>query len=807
MRPVGSAVVSVAHASARFVRTLALMQLDNELSVTPMPTEINAPDFDLGPLSWVQGEIDQALARGLDALAQFQAQPDRQRRRSSTRARTCTRPRARSRWSGLDAVVAFTDEIERQLARLEDARSGAKRAAALRRRRPRVPQAQDLPRRARQRRDAGAAQALSRIRGDAGRARHQGRGAHRPLLSRPQPARAAHRAARGDRRRTACRRYLVKQRRLYQRGLLAWLRGDEDGRASRCATPSRGIEDITTQGSLRAFWWTVGALFEGLVEQGLERRLRREAARGARRPADPPRRRRQRQGRRPPAARSAVLTSRSARRSGRRCRRCSAPSSSSGLIPSAEVLSADVVRLQPLLREAREQLAGAKDAWLKAASGRAENLPKLKQTLASVHAKAAEIEQRRADEAHGSAGRAPRQDAGRPACPEPLAMEYATGAAARRERVRELLEPVGRFPEAGRRDARAARRRARRAARRPRRRADARRDEQARAGARAARAGRPRDPGQPAAHGAGARRVLPRPRKRADLATLAQGQRADPRRAAHPRPRAKPDRLLELCQQQIDAVRRSRDAPVEQRRPRAARRIAVGPRLLHRSRRAAAPRPRPADRAAARQAPRRSAGARRAAEPDSVEAAVAELRAALPRARRGGAARAEPTPQRAKSSSRSSRACATTPTSSATPISWRRSTACCAELEAGDAAASQRPSTRSRTRCRARAGDLRRDAAPARHRRRASSTTSCSRSTCPRPPRCSTTSTRNHASLKRQPRRSRSAAHGAPRLPHAQGQRPHGRPHRARRLSRTKSRSIHNRLIEEERPVTAAVLR
>ena len=41
----------------------------------------------------------------------------------------------------------------------------------------------------------------------------------------------------------------------------------------------------------------------------------------------------------------------------------------SGLIPSAEMLSADVVRLQPLLREAREQLAAAKDPWLKAALG------------------------------------------------------------------------------------------------------------------------------------------------------------------------------------------------------------------------------------------------------------------------------------------------------------------------------------------------------------------------------------------------------------------------------------------------------
>ena len=72
-----------------------------------------------------------------------------------------------------------------------------------------------------------------------------------------------------------------------------------------------------------------------------------------------------------------------------------------GLIPSAEVLSADVVRIQPLLREARDQLAGAKDAWLKTAAGRAENLAKLKQMLASVHGKAVEIGVRRTKELIG----------------------------------------------------------------------------------------------------------------------------------------------------------------------------------------------------------------------------------------------------------------------------------------------------------------------------------------------------------------------------------------------------------------------
>ena len=96
-----------------------------------------------------------------------------------------------------------------------------------------------------------------------------------------------------------------------------------------------------------------------------------------------------------------------------------------GLIPSAEALNADLVRIQPLLREAREQLVAAKDAWLKFASGRAENLPKLKATLASVHTKAAEVK-------HGAlmkltAALVERLDRMPSAgVSEPLAMEYAT---------------------------------------------------------------------------------------------------------------------------------------------------------------------------------------------------------------------------------------------------------------------------------------------------------------------------------------------------------------------------------------------
>src|SRR6478672_6722565 len=78
-----------------------------------------AADFDLGPLSWVQGEIDQALARGLEALAVHAQHADDNA--SLKHARTHIHQAAGAiQMVGLDAVVAFTDEIERQLTRLED---------------------------------------------------------------------------------------------------------------------------------------------------------------------------------------------------------------------------------------------------------------------------------------------------------------------------------------------------------------------------------------------------------------------------------------------------------------------------------------------------------------------------------------------------------------------------------------------------------------------------------------------------------------------------------------------------------------
>ncbi len=350
-----------------------------------MATESNS-EFDVGPLSWVQGEIDQALARGIEALATFRAQP--QDTASLKHARMHVHQAAGAiQMVGLDAVVAYTDELERQLLRLEEAppEDPAASIGAIDKGCRKLQIFLDEL-------VNGAApvplklypeyEAMQLARGVKAAAPTD---LFYPDLS-TRPPRIAPRDVLSPNRLPS---HLVKQRRHYQRGLLAWLRGDETG-AATMRDAIAGIEDVTTQGNLRAFWWTVGAVLEGLVENGLDRGFGvkqltaridlqiRRVAEGSAKVADRLRR-------------EVLYFVAICAPVGPQVQAVQRAFNLSGLIPSAEVLSADVVRIQPLLREAREQLSGVKDAWLKAASGRAENLPKLKHTLASVHAKAAEI--------------------------------------------------------------------------------------------------------------------------------------------------------------------------------------------------------------------------------------------------------------------------------------------------------------------------------------------------------------------------------------------------------------------------------
>ncbi|MEO6928465.1 MAG: Hpt domain-containing protein, partial [Casimicrobiaceae bacterium] len=384
-----------------------------------MPTDATQ-EFDLGPLSWVQGEIDQALTRGVESLAAYKASP--KDAIALKHARTHVHQAAGAiQMVGLDAVVAYTDEIERQLTRIEEvapqdvAASVAVIDRACRKLRiflteltngaPPVP-LKLFP-------EYEAMQALRGVKATAPTDLfYPDLSARAPKVA-PREALPASRLA----------SQLIKQRRVYQRGLLAWLRGNVDGLAQMRESIG-SIEEVTTHANLRAFWWTVGALFEALAAHAIEPSfgIKQLAARidlqirrvvgGSAKVADRLRR-------------EALYFVAISAPAGPQVQAVQQAFHLSGLIPSAEVLNADLVRIEPLLREARDQLTGAKDAWLKIASGRAENLPKLKQTLTSVHAKAADIHNGALMKL--TAALVERLDKmSATGVSEPLAMEYAT---------------------------------------------------------------------------------------------------------------------------------------------------------------------------------------------------------------------------------------------------------------------------------------------------------------------------------------------------------------------------------------------
>ena len=379
-----------------------------------------ATEFDLGPLSWVQGEIDEALACGTERLAAFRANPGDPS--SLKHARSHVHQAAGAiQMVGLDAVVAFTDEMERQLTRMEDLAADA------------VPAAVDLVDRAAQRLRVfldeianGAPpvplklfpeyDAMRRARGEETPAPtdlfYPDLGVRPPRASPAEIMPAARLAS-----------HLLKERRQYQRGLLEWLRGAASG-ATTMREAIAAIEEATTQSTLRAFWWTAGALLEALEKGALapsfgakqlvariDMQIRR-VTEGSAKVADRLRR-------------EVLYYVATARPESPQIEAVQRAYQLASLIPSAEVLDADVVRLQPLLREAREQLASAKDAWLKAASGRVENLTKLAQLLASAHAKALETRHPGVSKLTGAlAERLMGMSA--EGVSEPFAMEFAT---------------------------------------------------------------------------------------------------------------------------------------------------------------------------------------------------------------------------------------------------------------------------------------------------------------------------------------------------------------------------------------------
>jgi len=380
-----------------------------------------APDFDLGPLTWVQGEIDQALARGLEALAAFKAAPRDTTSLKHARAHVHQAAGA-IQMVGLDAVTAYTDEIERHLVRMEETSP------------PEVENTCDLVDRACRKLRifldelVGGATPVPLKLFPEYELMQQSRGIKAaaptdlfyPDLSPRAPRIATAKSVTTQK----LPSFMVKQRRLYQRGLLAWLRGDDDSaRLMRDAV--QGIEDVQTHSSQRSFWWTVGALLESIVEKGLETSFGvkqlcgrvdlqiRRFVEGSAKVSDRMRR-------------EVLYYVAISAPAGPQVQAVQRAFRLHGLIPTADVLSSDVVRMQPLLRETRDLITTAKDLWLKLTSGRAENLPKLRHALSQLRDKTTAIgEPSLSRLAAALAGRLDKLGGGNVS--ESLAMEYATG--------------------------------------------------------------------------------------------------------------------------------------------------------------------------------------------------------------------------------------------------------------------------------------------------------------------------------------------------------------------------------------------
>jgi chemosensory pili system protein ChpA (sensor histidine kinase/response regulator) len=165
----------------------------------------------------------------------------------------------------MDAVAAYTDEIERQLAALEEPRIDVDDVIGRRRRackklvifldeladgEPPVP-LKLFPE-------------YERCNACAWR---ESCGACRLVLSGARNARAHRRRAVADPA-DKLASHLVKQRRTYERGLLAFCAATPMARA-RCASGLRHRTASSRQ-SARTFWWTVEAFFDAIVEGGLD---------------------------------------------------------------------------------------------------------------------------------------------------------------------------------------------------------------------------------------------------------------------------------------------------------------------------------------------------------------------------------------------------------------------------------------------------------------------------------------------------------------------------------------------------------
>ena len=329
-------------------------------------------EFDVGPLSWVKGEIDQALQRGQEALHAFAANNEDAAQLKSSRSHLHQAHGALS-IVGLDGITCLSEELESLLA-------GIEKEASLRK--------TEIFALA-ERTFSGILAYLDQLM--AGNANQplrlfplyrdvvMARGGQAdptdlyfPDLSfrPPKRDRISVTLKAGE-----ANKYLREQRSRYQRGFVKWLKNDANG-GEEMRAAVEAIEATQGPTSQRAFWWASLAFFEALARKALPadldtRQLCNRVEQQIKRMVDGT----------PNVAerlmREVLYYVARAKPVSERVREVQEAYRLNQTIPAAEsegAAAAAAAAAIPALKSAREHLTHAKDAWNKFASGNPPSL-------------------------------------------------------------------------------------------------------------------------------------------------------------------------------------------------------------------------------------------------------------------------------------------------------------------------------------------------------------------------------------------------------------------------------------------------
>ena len=398
--------------------------------------------FDPGPLTWVKPEIDQALTRGITALQTLITKPDDRTPLKHAQTHIHQAVGALS-IVGIDAIAPYTEEIEKNLLRLENVSTQELTPAVkniIAACNKLISFLQELASGAR----AQALQLFSEYE-TLQKLRSVERVSPTDLFFPDLSPRAPKSDTAKQLSPQKLTSHLLRQRRNYQLGILSWLRGQEGG-LEKMQQAVQAVEDSQTLPAQRAFWWSAGALLESIPEQSpphvlsikficarIDLQIRR-LAEGSNKVAD-----RLRREVLYYVAMSAPTTERiKAVQTIYRLR---------DYLPSPDhALSAEWLSQQPLIRECRELLNQTKEHWLRATGGRSDSAAALEQSLAQLKAKAVKLPVPALPKVIDALGLSAREAAVKGSVGETLAIEYATALLLLESALDPHQRPSAEFP-------------------------------------------------------------------------------------------------------------------------------------------------------------------------------------------------------------------------------------------------------------------------------------------------------------------------------------------------------------------------